>query len=297
MPLFSRRKAQLEKQQRAEAGAPVAMTAAFDQKARVRLLYAMRNATPSHLSSAIGYSRMSPVEMFLGLVHEVLLTEWGELRLAGKPAPHEDLMAFLLESASDEQVVDVLEATFVALVEAARRNEYPYGDPGFDTFRDRVNVILDEHDVAYQVVGSEVVPRASMALYSGVVAPVLSLLHGDPRLAKVESAFQEALRELKPGGSPDDAITDAARALQEMLVAIGCRGNTIGKLLDDAKGKGLLGPHDSKLALGVEQIGDWVSADRSERGDAHLVRETDADDAWLAVHVAGALVLRLEKRI
>jgi hypothetical protein len=40
-----------------------------------------------------------------------------------------------------------------------------------------------------------------------------------------------------------------------------------------------------------------VSADRSERGDAHLVKESDSDDAWLVVHVVGALILRLEKRL
>jgi hypothetical protein len=68
-------------------------------------------------------------------------------------------------------------------------------------------------------------------------------------------------------------------------------------MLDDARKRGLLGPHDSKLARGVEQIGDWVNADRSERGDAHLEKDADADDAWLAVHVAGALIVRLERRM
>jgi hypothetical protein len=48
---------------------------------------------------------------------------------------------------------------------------------------------------------------------------VLALLHGESRLAAVERGFQDALCELKPGGNPADAITDAATALQEMLVA------------------------------------------------------------------------------
>jgi len=68
-------------------------------------------------------------------------------------------------------------------------------------------------------------------------------------------------------------------------------------MLDDARKKGLLGPHDSTLATGIEKIGDWVNADRSERGDAHLERDADFDAAWLAVHVAGALILRLSKRL
>jgi membrane protein involved in colicin uptake len=40
---------------------------------------------------------------------------------------------------------------------------------------------------------------------------------------------------------------------------------------------------------------DWVNSDRSDRGNAHRYRESDATkaDAWLAVHVAGALMVRL----
>src|SRR5437867_3146024 len=56
-------------------------------------------------------------------------------------------------------------------------------------------------------------------------------------------------------------------------------------------------PWGSTAAAGVERIGEWVSADRSARGDAHAVTDADADDAWLAVHVVGALLLRLEKRL
>jgi hypothetical protein len=92
-------------------------------------------------------------------------------------------------------------------------------------------------------------------MYGDVVQPALSLLQGRSELVNVERAFGEALRELKPDGSPGDAITDAARALQEMLVAVGAEGNTLGSLLTSAKRKGLLGPHDSKLAEGVELIG------------------------------------------
>jgi hypothetical protein len=82
-----------------------------------------------------------------------------------------------------------------------------------------------------------------------------------------------------------------------MLLAAGAEGNALGPLLASARGKGLLGPYDSKLAEGVKLIGDWVSADRSTRGDAHSASNANIDDAWLAVHVAAALIVRLEKRL
>ena len=47
------------------------------------------------------------------------------------------------------------------------------------------------------------------------------------------------------------------------------------------------------LADATVAIGDWVSADRSSRGDAHHVCNASLDDARLAVRVAGALILRL----
>jgi len=130
-------------------------------------------------------------------------------------------------------------------------------------------------------------------MHATIIEPVLTLTNGDARYAKVEKAYQDALRELKPGGSPSDAITDAATALQEMLEAVGAKGNALGPLFADVQKRELLAPYDSKLAEAIEALGEWVSADRSGRGDAHHVREASRDDAWLAVRVAGALILRL----
>ena len=100
-------------------------------------------------------------------------------------------------------------------------------------FHEQVNAIFDQHDIAFQVIGEEVLDRESMAMHADVIAPALSILRSDPRLAKVEAAFQAALRELKPGGDSADAITDAGTALQEMLMAAGAKGKSLGPLLDE----------------------------------------------------------------
>lgn len=127
------------------------------------------------------------------------------------------------------------------------------------------------------------------------VAPALAMLMGRPDLERVTSAYEAALRELRPGGSAADAITDAARALQEMLVGIGARGKSLGPLADDARKQSLFGPYDSKLAGAIEALVDWVNADRSTRGDAHVTTATLSDDAWLTVRVVGALLIRLSR--
>jgi hypothetical protein len=57
----------------------------------------------------------------------------------------------------------------------------------------------------------------------------------------------------------------------------------------------LLAAHDGALADGIAKIIDWVSADRSNSGDAHNAAPAARDDTWFAVHVVGALILRLAK--
>jgi hypothetical protein len=159
-------------------------------------------------------------------------------------------------------------------------------------FATTVNKVLREHRISFELIDGEMVPLASQELHAEVVAPTLRLLSGRVGWNKVETAYQDALGELAEG-KPADAITDAATALQEALVALGCRGNALGPLAKSARGKGLLGPHDALMTDMVQKLIDWVSADRSAMGDAHRAGQPSVEDGWLAVHVVGALILRL----
>ena len=40
----------------------------------------------------------------------------------------------------------------------------------------------------------------------------------------------------------------------------------------------------------TERIVDWIGADRSQLGDGHTASGATAEDAWLAVHIGGALI-------
>ena len=85
----------------------------------------------------------------------------------------------------------------------------------------------------------------------------------------------------------------AHTALHFDLKARGCDGNAIGPRLRSAKRLGILAPHDGPMLDTVVALINWVSADRSEVGDAHPGGPPTRDDAWLAVHVVGAVILRL----
>jgi hypothetical protein len=186
----------------------------------------------------------------------------------------------------------VEDETFVSLLEALIERLIVYQADEAEPSIKQINNILYEERVAFELVGDQMVPKASQELHAEVIAPTLRLLSGRGGWDKVEAAYQDALDEIGDD-KPADGITDAARALQETLVLRGCKGNALGPLMKDAKKKGLLGPHDSALADGLVKLIDWVSADRSELGEAHQGGTDLREDAWLTVHVVGALILRL----
>jgi hypothetical protein len=170
-----------------------------------------------------------------------------------------------------------------------------YGSPDVaDWFAKTVNEVLLAHRVKYRFVpeDGQIIPLESEELHSTVVEPALVLLHGRPDLADAHGSYLNALRQISES-EPANAITDAGTALQQTLQALGCAGNALGPLIKSAKSKGLLASHDAQLAAGITSFMDWASADRSEKGDGHKPGTKELSDAWLMVHVVGALIVRL----
>jgi hypothetical protein len=161
-----------------------------------------------------------------------------------------------------------------------------------NVFAGLVNQIFNEHRIAFRLVDGAVVPLASHEMHVEVVEPVLRLLYGAPTLEKAHDAYLKALKEISSGDAPD-AITDAGTALQEALTALGCEGRNLGALISDAKKKGLLGKHDQNLTDSIEKFLVWAAAERNDNGDAHKSSPAVLADAWLMVHIVGAIMLRL----
>ena len=199
-----------------------------------------------------------------------------------------------IKECDDQQVPTAVEAIWTALQEAGTPPNLPDGPDPALTFETLVNEILNEHRISYELVNGRMVELTSKELHHEVVVPTLRLLAGLPGWSAVESAYQDALSEIAQN-HPHDAVTDAARALQEALTLLGCQGSSLGKLLASARRTGLLAGHDEKLVKGIESMIDWVSVDRSQKGDAHKATSAEREDAWLTVHVVGALIIRLSR--
>ena len=206
---------------------------------------------------------------------------------------------------TNERLLSLIEAEHEALTSLAEGqgfgSGYSSGQWGVSLtdlpseFQRDVNRILQAHVVAFHLhANSRLVPIDSHEMHNAVVAPTLYLLNGQPRFADAETAYQNSLKELR-NRDPADAITDAATALQDVLLALGCTGNALGPLLKSARSKGLLKGSDTPLTEAIAKTVDWVSATRGE-GEAHTGNpDINMSDAWMVVHVVGALAIRLSE--
>lgn len=200
--------------------------------------------------------------------------------------PYVDLTVYL-SKCDHEMVPTVIEAIHLGVVNATYA---PY-DAGM-SFSETIRTILREHRISYDFIAGEMVSLASLEMHEAVVEPTLRLLASAGKFTNVEVAYQAALQEITDGNAAD-AITDAGTALQETLAQLGCEGNALGSLIKSAKKKKLLAAHDGPMLDAFDRVANWVAADRSESGDSHKIANPSLPDAWLIVHVVGALVLRL----
>jgi hypothetical protein len=277
--LYGRRKRQADLAAREAAGESF-WTDEFEQRARAQIVHALRDAAgdfSEYYKSARGMI-LRDEGMFCLVDHRL--------------AAGDDLIQYVMRCA-DEDVPTVIEAVLAALTDPY--TNHPVGNAGgAKYFELMLTVILREHRISYELSKGQMIPFSARELHESTVSPAVTLLAGRPDLEKVESAYREALEEISKGKAAD-AITDVGTAMQEMLSSLGCEGNALGAQIASARAKGILAPHDSPMLTVMEKVLHWVSADRSEKGDAHAVTSPTLDDAWFIVHIVGAAILRLSK--
>ena len=278
--LFERRK-RLKELEEAEAAGRSLWTNQLDEQARWKLLYAVQRFA----EDLGGYHSFD----LISFAHRATVADLGLKELFdGSGGRHEDALNAIL-NAKGGVVFSILEAlikTAVLGVDAGMQwSEAELIHSRLPSFVDTIKTVLREHRVSFDLVKTEFIPFESREMHEAIVVPTLTLLGGRKDLEGVEAAYRTALDEIHTG-SPEDAITDAGTALQEALTALGCDGNALGPLAKSAPATGVIRAHDQKLI-------EWVSADRSVQGDAHNAQAASAEDAWLAVHIVGALILRI----
>lgn len=177
--------------------------------------------------------------------------------------------------------------------EAWKGSSSPSAAPWYDvaSFIETVNDLLLGARVDWHWDRSEFRPRGNSQLHAEVVRPAAVMLSENPKFAKASAGFETALTRLAEN-KPDVAVTDAASAVQEFFRALGVKGNSLPDQVNAAQRTGVLSAPDRHL---LKPLSDWLNADRADHGNAHHHREGEVTraDAWLAIHVAGALMVRL----
>lgn len=268
MVLHSERKRRAARDAQEAAGASL-WTEEVPQEARVKIATIWSSIRGS-LTNAAGYEfdeRVGKILRVLGGYN------------AGSVDPND-----LVRQSDSDVALDLIGAACIAIREGAAIARH------YDSFEKFINRTFEDYRIGFRVVDAEVIPIGSDELHAEVVAPALRLLV-DKDFEKAHKAYLDAIKEIPK--DPANAITDAGTALQETLEVLGCEGNSLGSLIKSGKKKGLLARHDARLEAGIKEFLEWASADRSETGDGHHVTAATREDAWLMVHIVGALIVRL----
>jgi hypothetical protein len=160
-----------------------------------------------------------------------------------------------------------------------------------DKLTEALNNLLLFERVDWEIAGGEFVRRGNSILHAEVVQPALTLLANSPQFNVASEGFQSALNSLSHNRE-GEAVTMAATSLQEFFRGLGANGNSLPDQLNEAQKKGVITKADRSL---LKPLVDWMNADRSDHGTAHKVTNgaVTRDDAWLMLHVAAALMVRL----
>ncbi len=227
-------------------------------------------------------------------------------RRLGGTSPYKWVSADRLRGeGTDEERLDALAAVIGAFVWLAETDKEwvdsghshrPDEEPRYDTetFIEVVNDRLLHSRVDWLYEDGRFQERGNFVMHSEVLRPATILLADDPTFTKASSAFQSALTKLSRGET-EVSLTEAATALQEFFRALEVEGNSLSDQLNKAQQQKVISGSDRSL---MKPLTDWVNADRSNRGNAHYHRAGDVSkaDAWLMLHVVGALMVRLSNR-
>jgi len=252
----------------------------------------------------VGIEVMAALEILSNVHTRVLASADQRLGLPRRPNTWES--AEILRGEGDDTTrLDALAAIVNAFVWLAETDEewedsgfshQPDYEPTYDveTFVAVVNDRLLHARVDWLFEDGRFQERGNYVMHSEVLRPATVLLADDPAFIRASAAFQSALTRLSKGET-DVALTEAATSLQEFFRALGVDGNSVSDQLNKAQQVKFISKADRSL---MKPLIDWVNADRSERGNAHHHRAGDVSkaDAWLMMHVVGALMVRLSNR-
>ena len=220
-------------------------------------------------------------DSIFGYAHLVLTRDLGVTELHGYRNANSDFIAHV-RNCTDDEFPDAIESLYRGLSNALADTNDKLG-----SFTQNINNLLADYRVSYTLENAEVVDFESKELHDKIIVPTLRLI-SETGWNAVEKAYQEALKQIV--SNPQNSITDSTTALQEGLRKIGCKGKDFAALKKSAK-ESIFKGYNSKFLEAIDNLIDWSSAMRVNRGDGDEVADATPNEAWFVVHTVGILLL------
>ena len=240
-------------------------------------------------------------------IHDIVAREHGEFKLGKGRNAEENCSEFLLNNTSVDNILDLIEASFV-IMEVAGKNLHPavrrkYGikvTP--DKAVAELNMRFQRAGIGYRYENKKIFRVDSELIHAEVVQPALQFLH-KKGFEGPRDEFMKAHGHYR-AGETKDAITDANNAFESTLKAI-CnqrnwqypKGARASDLLNVVRENGLLPSYldnsFDQLSATLKSGLPKVRGEEGAHGQGAKPRETPDYVASYALHLAAAKILFL----
>jgi hypothetical protein len=187
-----------------------------------RVPYKLRVQVVHILDDAIGESYNSTVHDTYSFIEKALSREFGVLHLMQYESnPQKAVFDFILQKASDEQALDIIELSFKVVDKHLRKGSYQSNadvkiQP--DEAIIDLNIRFKENGVGYRFESGELIRIDSEYVHAEAVKPVLRILRA-PGFSGANAEFLSAHEHYKNGRSKE-SLVDCLKALESTIKAV-----------------------------------------------------------------------------
>ncbi|AFY99271.1 STM4504/CBY_0614 family protein [Calothrix sp. PCC 6303] len=177
------------------------------------------------MNDALGDNKHPKTQKDYQWIHETLCREYGKFYLVKLPLLEneeyyaKDLIQFLLSTSNTEEVLDVVELSFLVIYVCDRQGEKTYyGKITPDEALEELNARFKEHGVGYQFESGKIIRVDSQIIHNNAVKPVLHLLN-DERFKGANEEFLQAHEHYRHKRYKE-CLNDCLKALESTMKTI-----------------------------------------------------------------------------
>jgi hypothetical protein len=192
----------------------------ISNKIRVQIIHIIKDSIGEDKSN---YSNKNAEEIYK-IIHEILCREYGVFEL-GKGYNETDetqVLDYLLQTKSNDEVLDIIELSFKCIEKIVNENEY-YTDATKVNISpseaiEELNHRFKEHGIGYQFDGGEIIKVDSTFIHSEITRPTINLLWNETFLGANEE-YMKAHEHYRHGRNKE-CLSECLKAFESTIKII-----------------------------------------------------------------------------